>query len=311
MRIIQNNTKYQILSRHRSAAARRRIRFVASVCLLLVMCASVFAVHPRETMARAGQTPRVQFVTTGTPDTAACRWRLVTVPDVAAALILLDGRDAAVPGNDDGDVSTNDDNKFGFLERNSDAFAEQGFLVALPAEPVPEQEKNTGCKNPDEYTENIAAIISHIAEMYHIPVWIVGMDTGTLPAVSYAVVARDTMAGVVLLAPPVRFRDSILDRLPDRSRRGILAGTLERITAPVLLVTHRNDDCYESPPSGILMIRNRLRRARYFDIMYMYTNSSSQKDGDPCGSCSYHCFHGMDKIVVSKIARYIRSHSEQ
>jgi len=311
MKNMQTREKPQTLSRHNGSAIKARICSVARICFVLIMCSSLLVVCHHKAMARAEQAPREQYITTGTPGTAACRWRLIIVPGAAAALILLDGRDAATPGHDDGDVSTEDKNRLGFLKGNAEAFAEQGFLVALPAEPVPEAKKNTGSKNSDEYAESIAAVVSHITETSRIPVWIIGMDTGTLPAVSYAADARDAIAGVVLLAPPVRFRNSILDIYPSRSRRGILAGPLDSITAPILLVTHRKDDCYESPPSGILMIRNRLRRVHYFDIMYIRAECSSEGNGDPCGPSSFHCFSGMDEIVVSKISRYIGSRSER
>jgi hypothetical protein len=145
-------------------------------------------------------------------------------------------------------------------------------------------------------------VVQWARQKYARPVWIVGTSRGTQSAAHAAITLAGPAApdGVVLTS-------TILAHTPrgDNSGRTVAEMDLSRLTMPVLVVHHQQDQCQACPPSLLPALMKKFPAGR----AELKTFAGGQSQGPECEPYSHHGYNGIEDIVVADIAAWIREHS--
>jgi hypothetical protein len=80
---------------------------------------------------------------------------------------------------------------------------------------------------------------------------------------------------------------------------------LDEIVVPTLLLAHRDDECPDTPASGVPEIQARLTNAPEVSEQY-FTGGEKSPTSNPCRARTPHTFYGIDEDVVAVIADFIK-----
>ena len=78
---------------------------------------------------------------------------------------------------------------------------------------------------------------------------------------------------------------------------------LDKVTIPVLVVHHENDECAWTTPYGAKAIASALTASRRVELK-LFSGGDEPESGE-CNARSQHGFYGIEKEVVDAIARFI------
>jgi hypothetical protein len=190
--------------------------------------------------------------------------------------------------------------RYNFLIRTRNDFAKHGFIVA--AVDAPSDRKYgmyDGFRNSGKHLKDIEAVISFLKNEAKIPVWLIGTSRGTESAAYIASNAEGAINGLILTSSMTVY-----------NRRGstVTSLSLDRIEVPTLIVSHENDGCEFTPPSGAQQIAGRLINAAKVEVKYFsggYSLASRR-----CDPMSAHGFYGIEKEVVAYIADFMKTNLE-
>jgi len=132
-----------------------------------------------------------------------------------------------------------------FLVRSRNLFARQKLMVAVIDAPADRDKMSAAWRMGATHAVDIQAVLAALKKKADIPLWLVGTSMGTFSAANAAIRLRETVHGLVLTSSITRSRNkwSINATHPN----GIIDMELENITAPVLVVAHRDDACSLTP----------------------------------------------------------------
>ncbi|WP_036666484.1 alpha/beta hydrolase [Paludibacterium yongneupense] len=245
-------------------------------CLLLLLAGS----------ARAA--PVSGVVTLPTRPGVTQRFLLLTPSQPAvASVVLFAGGDGHIGIGDDGRLERGGN----FLVRTREAWAQQGFLVAVPDTPS-DQDGIATFRESAEHATDIAAVVDFLRQRADVPVWLVGTSRGTTSAAAAGIRLQSRIAGVVLTSTVAR-------------GRGNVAGLeLGRLARPVLLMYHRDDSCKATPPAGAEEIVRALSAA---PVKARIAEEGGISRGEPCEAFAYHGYNGIEERVVRDAADWIKA----
>jgi pimeloyl-ACP methyl ester carboxylesterase len=208
-----------------------------------------------------------------------------------------------------------------FVVRTRKDFAKHGFMVALVDAPSDKQPDNPGLtwvglntitKDNEifrvsiEHAQDIKAVASYLKNEAKVPIWLVGTSFGTFSAANGAIRAREEIKGLILTSSMTRSdaKSPIYKRYPNF----IINLELDRITVPTLIVSHREDRCYATPPEGAQRIREALINSPKVEVKY-FAGGKPPLEQD-CWGLSPHGFYGIEDQVLTAIADFIKSNSQ-
>ena len=250
----------------------------------LVACAAAHA--PAEEMRQLTPRPGVTL-----------RIVLVRAKAPQAAAILFAGGHGNLSIREDGTLTWGNGN---FLVRSRHRFAANGITVAVIDAPSDRQGPDGmsyGFRAGADHATDIRAVMDLLRVEFKLPVWLVGTSRGTKSAANGGVrLQKDPPAGIVLTA-------SVTEETEKGS--GVLAFDLEKIRLPVLVVHHRDDECWVTPYEGAMLIKKGLIAAVVAELMAF---SGGETEGNPCRAQSHHGFLGIEDQVVKAIADWIKAH---
>ena len=188
-----------------------------------------------------------------------------------------------------------------FLVRTRDLFARQKLMVAVIDAPSDRQELTAAWRISSEHAADIQAVITALNQKTDRPLWLVGTSMGTFSAANAAIRLPESVHGLILTSSVTRSRKtwSIQATHPN----GIVDMGLDHITAPTLIVFHRDDQCPLTPPRDAEQIKNRLTHARRAQIRYV--SGGLPPESGACQAMSAHGFLGIENEVVKTIADFI------
>jgi pimeloyl-ACP methyl ester carboxylesterase len=149
------------------------------------------------------------------------------------------------------------------------------------------------------HIKDIDAVIAWVKKKSRLPVWLVGISTGSFSAAYYAVHGHLPIAGVVLLGSVTS---------PPKGGRGVLDFGLNRIKVPVLAIAHEDDDCPGTPPEGAKEIVKASTSSPNAEAKYFTGGGDS--GGNSCRPETPHTFYGIEEEVISAIAKFIRANTK-
>jgi pimeloyl-ACP methyl ester carboxylesterase len=184
-----------------------------------------------------------------------------------------------------------------FLIRSHHLFAGEGLLVAIVDAPSDRQRNPflSGFRQTREHVADVKAVIAWLRREAARPVWLVGTSRGTQSAAFIATELsqdRGGPDGIVLTSSVLR----------DPRGRPVPDMPLERITAPVLVVHHREDGCSLCAFADVPRLMSGLTRVREKELLAVEGGVSR---GDPCEAFAHHGFNGLEREVVARIAAWI------
>jgi hypothetical protein len=187
-----------------------------------------------------------------------------------------------------------------FLIRSRQLFASHGLLVVVMDSPSDRQQPSylSGFRQTSEHVADIKAVIAWLRQQADMPVWLVGTSRGT-QSVAFGATqlarADGGPDGIVLTAT------ILTDR---RGSRPVPDMPLRRVTAPTLVVHHRQDGCDHCKYADLPKLMDGLSQTPRKELLSFDGGTSR---GDPCEAMAYHGFNGIEPDVVAKIAAWITS----
>jgi hypothetical protein len=249
----------------------------------------------------------------------ASAWQVITVPirpgatmsylgmagskkPVAAVVLLAGGRGVLGLGQG-GSIGT--DLRLNFLVRSRELFARHGFYVAVLDAPSDREEGMNGVyRLALPHARELGQVIAHLKGRLGAPVWLVATSGGTLSAVNAA--AR--LPAAELPRPDGIVISSSITELTPYCGNTVYDAPLAAIRGPVLVVTHRDDDCVCSPGSATAGHRLIAALAGTSAKAHKMFTGGLMPISGPCAARAAHGFFGIEERVVESIADWIRAH---
>ena len=181
-----------------------------------------------------------------------------------------------------------------FLVRSRNLFAEKGFLTITVDAPSDRQDDGLlDFRHSAEHMTDIKTVIAWARKRANIPVWLIGTSRGTVSAAH---------AGTMLDADGIVFSASVT-RESRRRKAIIFDADLGKISAPVLIVHHKNDNCRVTPAEDVPELAQRLSGAKRVETFIFDGGREEHRNG--CQATTHHGFLGIENMVVSAIAGWI------
>ncbi len=127
------------------------------------------------------------------------------------------------------------------------------------------------------------------------PVWLIGTSRGTESATHIAIHSKQQPNGLVLTSSMSEMNSS---------GTAVTEMALDKIKIPTLIVAHKKDGCWVTPPEGAEEIRSGVTNALKLEVVYF---EGGDKGSNPCSAKSYHGFFGIEDQVIERIAAFINS----
>ena len=190
-----------------------------------------------------------------------------------------------------------------FLVRTRDIFAEEGLAVAVldacSDRNDTKEGMTIGWRISNEHVTDIKAVTMFMKKKFSLPVWIAGTSSGTFSTVNAAVNLSEDIHGIVLTS-------SITMRPKAESlKRGILDMHLDQVTLPVLIVAHKEDKCFFSPPDSANSIKDALIKSSNVEIKYF--EGGKEPKTKACKPLSPHGFYGIEEDTVNYISNFVKA----
>jgi len=190
-----------------------------------------------------------------------------------------------------------------FLVRTRKLFADHGFMVAVIDAPPDRMKMNAIWRISQKHAQDILSVIRTLKKESDIPVWVVGTSMGTFSAPNAAIRLNSEVDGLVLTSTITRSSKNW--KIYSSHPNGVIDMSLQNITVPTLIVSHKNDKCILTPASDSDRLKERFEKSKGVKILLF--NGGKRPISDPCKALSAHGFYGIEKEVVDSIVQFIKS----
>jgi hypothetical protein len=188
------------------------------------------------------------------------------------------------------------------LVRTRADYAGAGFVTLVP-DIAPDLKRGQDVKPlyrfSQQHAEDIGALVTHLRAIAP-PVYLVGTSQAALSVANAAV----RLSG--LQRPDALVITAGMLMRVDQYRPSVAAaiGRLERITQPVLLVNHADDDCAFTQPRSAGRFKALLTRAAKADLVVL--RGGPDGSGEQCEAQGHHGFWGQDEEVVTTVTNWLK-----
>ncbi len=231
---------------------------------------------------------------------------LALAPEAAAraAVILFTGGQgvANIPDVPDRDWAS----RGSFLVRSRELFRARGLFVAIID--APSDHKGAGGLGPfriaPQHAADVAAVVADVRRRSPgVPVWLVGTSRGTISAANAAARLKPPQAadGLVLTS-------TLTAKAPGRNpppgvKETVHDVDLGAVRVPTLIVYHRDDACYRTPPDDVPALQRKLTGAPHTAVIAV--DGGDQPRSDSCEALAAHGFFGREAETVEAIVDWI------
>jgi hypothetical protein len=188
------------------------------------------------------------------------------------------------------------------LVRTRADYAGRGFVTLVP-DIAPDLKRGAGVKPlyrfSKAHAEDIGALVAHLRAIAP-PVYLVGTSRAALSVANAAV----RLAGPRRPDAVVMTSGMLMPVDDDQPSVASAIGRLERITQPVLLVAHADDDCALTQASSANAFKVLLTRAAKAEIVVL--RGGLDGSGDACDAFGHHGFWGQDAEVVTTVTNWLK-----
>lgn len=192
-----------------------------------------------------------------------------------------------------------------FLVRMREAFANEGFVVAVLDAPSDRQKgMNAIFRMSKDHADDIGAVAAYLKKETKLPVWVVGTSMGTFSAANGAIGAPD-VDGLVLTSTITRSKPDW--KIASSHRDGVASMPLEKVSGPALIMSHKKDGCDITPASDAPKLQARLTKAAKTEIVLL--DGGRPPQSEPCEAKAQHGYFGIETEAVEAIAKFIKANS--
>jgi hypothetical protein len=267
--------------------APRPFRFGFALALLLIgagMTAPAEAA-PRESVVRVPSRPEV---TQG--------FYLIEPEGPARAIaVLFVGGEGETALNDQGPTKL----KGNFLMRVRGQLSKAGLILAYPDVPSDQAGRGLGdFRTSTRHAEDIAAMVKALKARANLPVFLIGTSRGTISAANGAGrIDPSLIAGVILTS-------TVTERSKNK-QKPVFDTPLDKIRVPVLVMSHKDDTCYVTPPSDIPRLLRAMSASPRKDSLLL--SGGKPPKSDPCEAFAAHGFFGIESKAAKSMTDWIDS----
>ena len=157
-----------------------------------------------------------------------------------------------------------------------------------------------GWRDSATHANDLQTIIQHLRKKYQRPIWLVGTSRGTISAANAASrLSPNLVEGLVLTSTVVE---------PGGRNPGYIGDVnLDRISQPVLIVHHEDDDCVVCDFYSAKRLPGQFKQAKNVGFK-SYTGGLPAQSGS-CGPLSEHGFLGLEENVIAYISQWIKDNT--
>ena len=194
----------------------------------------------------------------------------------------------------------------GFLARTRQSFAEKGFVVALIDSPTDKKKMDAIWRMSAEHAEDILSVIKAIKKEANVPIWVVGMSMGSFSAANAAIRLGSEIDGLIVVSSITRSNKKwdIYQSHP----KGIINMNWDKLSMPVLIVSHKEDGCVLSPAEESPALKDAIKNSQKVEVLNF--TGGKKPESEPCQSLSAHGFYGIEEKVTTAIADFIINNSK-
>lgn len=235
-----------------------------------------------------------------TPRGITQKFILIVPEKPVAAVILFAGGGGALGLKNATEMNWGRNN---FLVRSREKFADHDLIVAVVDAPSDHRKRmNIKFRMSKAHGSDIEAVAAHLKKLWKVPVWLVGTSRGTFSAANGSIRAEN-IDGLVLTATITKASPnwSVASRYPD----GVASLALGEISTPTLIMSHQDDECFVTPPSGASKLKRKLQNASKLEAVML--EGGFEPESEPCKGLSQHGFYGIEDRAVDTISGFIKT----
>jgi hypothetical protein len=186
-----------------------------------------------------------------------------------------------------------------FLMRVRGQFSRADLILAFPDAPSDQKGRGLGdFRISDRHGEDIAAMVRRLKARNDLPVFLVGTSRGTISAANGGGrLPPGQIAGVILTS-------TVTERSKNK-QRPVFDTPLDKITSPVLVMSHKDDACYVTPPSDIPRLLRAMTATPRKDSLLL--SGGKPPKSDPCEAFAAHGFFGIEDGAAKAMTDWIAS----
>lgn len=189
--------------------------------------------------------------------------------------------------------------KGNFLMRIRRRLSAAGLILAYPD--VPSDQKGRGLGDfrvSERHTQDIEALVKALKARADLPVFLIGTSRGTISAANGAGRSgSELIAGLILTS-------TVTERGKTR-QKPVFETPLDKVKVPVLVMSHKNDACYVTPPSDIPRLLRAMPAAPRKDTVLL--SGGKPPKSDPCEAFAAHGFFGIENEAAKAMTDWINS----
>ena len=217
---------------------------------------------------------------------------LLEHPDASAYLILFPGGAGVLKFNPE----WLEKKGMNFLVRIRERLYQKKFSVIVINAPEDHQKKEgmkSDFRGSKEHASDIETVLDFLQKRKNLPVWLIGTSRGTNSAANGAIRIKNKIHGLILSSPITATTNK---------GKAIKDFDLSEIQMPVLILSHKNDECPVSIPEQASEIKRRLVNAKTAELKYV---NGGINTGKHCRGLSHHGFNGLEDEMVNIISKFI------
>jgi hypothetical protein len=181
-----------------------------------------------------------------------------------------------------------------FLVRSRQLFADRNILTITVD--VPSDRRKRGFRNfrhSADHRTDIKSILDWVRGQTDTPVWLIGTSRGTV-SIAHLGAALE-VNGLVMTAS--------VTREGQRSTTSVTDAPLNKISAPLYMGHHRNDECIATVASDLEGIAKQLVSSRKVTVRLF--SGGLNKGSNPCRENTHHGFLGIEEKVIDDIVSWM------
>ena len=189
--------------------------------------------------------------------------------------------------------------KGNFLMRVRNQLSRADLILAYPDVPSDQAGHGLGdFRISERHGEDIAAMVKALKARNDLPVFLIGTSRGTISATNGAGrIDPSLVAGVILTS-------TVTERSKNK-QRPVFDTPLDKIRAPVLVMSHKDDTCYVTPPSDIPRLLRAMTASPRKDSLLL--SGGKPPKSDPCEAFAAHGFFGIEDEAARAMTDWIAS----
>jgi hypothetical protein len=189
--------------------------------------------------------------------------------------------------------------KGNFLMRIRRRLSAAGLILAYPDVPSDQSGRGLGdFRVSERHAEDTEALVKALKARSDLPVFLIGTSRGTISAANGAGRSGSGLISGLILTSTVTQRGHT-------RQKPVFGAPLDKVTVPVLVMSHRDDACYVTPPSDIPRLLRAMSAAPRKDSLLL-SGGKPPKSG-PCEPFAAHGFFGIEDQAAKAMTDWIGS----